>query len=123
VHVDRLEVDALLGEKFLGAQARGASGLPEHLDAGRGFDSSIHMRFLSWTSLGSADSASWHRPGKAMVRNAAIADGEGGSLYCPQPDARRMQRLDPTTLKLFVRVVEEGTIAAAADSEHIAAAP
>jgi DNA-binding transcriptional LysR family regulator len=33
-----------------------------------------------------------------------------------------MQRLDPTTLKLFVRVVEEGTIAAAADSEHIAAA-
>lgn len=33
-----------------------------------------------------------------------------------------MLRLDPTTLKLFVRVVEEGTIAAAADREHIAAA-
>ena len=33
-----------------------------------------------------------------------------------------MQRLDPTSLKLFVRVVEEGTIAAAADREHIAAA-
>ena len=33
-----------------------------------------------------------------------------------------MQRLDPTSLKLFVRVVEEGTIAAAADGEHIAAA-
>jgi DNA-binding transcriptional LysR family regulator len=35
---------------------------------------------------------------------------------------RRMQRLDPTSLKLFVRVMEEGTIAAAADREHIAAA-
>lgn len=33
-----------------------------------------------------------------------------------------MQRLDPTSLKLFVRVMEEGTIAAAADREHIAAA-
>ena len=33
-----------------------------------------------------------------------------------------MLRLDPTSLKLFVRVVEEGTIAAAADREHIAAA-
>lgn len=33
-----------------------------------------------------------------------------------------MQRLDPTSLKLFVRVVEEGTIAAAGDREHIAAA-
>jgi DNA-binding transcriptional LysR family regulator len=32
-----------------------------------------------------------------------------------------MLRLDPTSLKLFVRVVEEGTIAAAADREHIAA--
>jgi DNA-binding transcriptional LysR family regulator len=31
-------------------------------------------------------------------------------------------RLDPTSLKLFVRVVEEGTISAAADREHIAAA-
>lgn len=31
-------------------------------------------------------------------------------------------RLDPTSLKLFVSVVEEGTIAAAADREHIAAA-
>lgn len=33
-----------------------------------------------------------------------------------------MLRPDPTSLKLFVRVVEEGTIAAAADFEHIAAA-
>lgn len=33
-----------------------------------------------------------------------------------------MLRLDPTSLKLFVRVVEEGTIAAAAEREHIAAA-
>jgi DNA-binding transcriptional LysR family regulator len=33
-----------------------------------------------------------------------------------------MSRLDPTSLKLFVRVVEEGTIAAAAGREHIAAA-
>ena len=33
-----------------------------------------------------------------------------------------MLRLDPTSLKLFVRVVEEGTIAAAADREYIAAA-
>ncbi len=33
-----------------------------------------------------------------------------------------MLRLDPTSLKLFVRVVEEGTIAAAADREHIAPA-
>lgn len=33
-----------------------------------------------------------------------------------------MSRLDPTSLKLFVRVVEQGTIAAAAASEHIAAA-
>ncbi|MFD0669203.1 LysR family transcriptional regulator [Ramlibacter sp. MAHUQ-53] len=33
-----------------------------------------------------------------------------------------MQRLDPVSLKLFVRVIEAGTIAAAADSEHIAAA-
>ena len=33
-----------------------------------------------------------------------------------------MPRLDPTSLKLFVRVIEEGTIAAAADREHIAAA-
>lgn len=32
-----------------------------------------------------------------------------------------MLRLDPTSLNLFVRVVEEGTIAAAADREHIAA--
>ena len=31
-------------------------------------------------------------------------------------------RLDPTSLKLFIRVVEEGTIAAAAEREHIAAA-
>ena len=30
-------------------------------------------------------------------------------------------RLDPTSLKLFISVVEEGTIAAAADREHIAA--
>ena len=33
-----------------------------------------------------------------------------------------MPRLDPTSLKLFVRVVEEGTIAAVAEREHIAAA-
>ena len=33
-----------------------------------------------------------------------------------------MLRLDPTSLKLFVRVAEEGTISAAADCEHIAAA-
>lgn len=33
-----------------------------------------------------------------------------------------MLRLDPTSLKLFVCVVEEGTIAAAAEREHIAAA-
>ena len=33
-----------------------------------------------------------------------------------------MLRLDPTSLNLFVRVVEEGTITAAADREHIAAA-
>ena len=33
-----------------------------------------------------------------------------------------MLRLNPTSLKLFVRVVEEGTIAGAAESEHIAAA-
>ena len=33
-----------------------------------------------------------------------------------------MLRLDPTLLKLFVRVVEEGAIAATADREHIAAA-
>ena len=33
-----------------------------------------------------------------------------------------MLRLDPTSLKLFVRMVEEGAIAAAADREHIAAA-
>lgn len=31
-------------------------------------------------------------------------------------------RLDPTSLRLSVRVVEEGTIARAADREHIAAA-
>lgn len=30
-------------------------------------------------------------------------------------------RLDPTSLKLFVSVIEEGTIAAAAEREHIAA--
>lgn len=33
-----------------------------------------------------------------------------------------MQRLDPISLNLFVRVIEEGTIAAAAEREHIAAA-
>lgn len=33
-----------------------------------------------------------------------------------------MQRLDPTSLNLFVRVAEAGTIAAAAEREHIAAA-
>lgn len=33
-----------------------------------------------------------------------------------------MSRLDPTTLRLFIAVVEEGTIAAAAEREHIAAA-
>ena len=33
-----------------------------------------------------------------------------------------MLRLHPTSLKLFVCVVEEGTIAAVADREHIAAA-
>ena len=33
-----------------------------------------------------------------------------------------MPRLDPASLKLFVRVVEEGTVAAAASCEHIAAA-
>jgi DNA-binding transcriptional LysR family regulator len=33
-----------------------------------------------------------------------------------------MLRLDPTSLNLFVRVIEEGTITAAADREHIAAA-
>src|SRR5690349_6042697 len=31
-------------------------------------------------------------------------------------------RLDPTSLRLFVRIVEEGTIARAAEREHIAAA-
>jgi DNA-binding transcriptional LysR family regulator len=49
-----------------------------------------------------------------MDRHAAITVGEGR--------ISRMLRLDPTSLKLFVRVVEEGTIAAAADREHIAAA-
>lgn len=34
----------------------------------------------------------------------------------------RMSRLDPTSLKLFVRVAEEGTIAAAAEREHLASA-
>jgi len=33
-----------------------------------------------------------------------------------------MQRLDPLSLQLFIAVVEEGTIAAAAEREHIAAA-
>jgi len=33
-----------------------------------------------------------------------------------------MAQLDPTSLKLFIRVVEEGTIAAAAEREHIVAA-
>ncbi|WP_132258149.1 LysR family transcriptional regulator [Paucimonas lemoignei] len=33
-----------------------------------------------------------------------------------------MARLDPTSLQLFIAVVEEGTIAAAAEREHIAAA-
>lgn len=33
-----------------------------------------------------------------------------------------MSRLDPTSLKLFVRVAEEGTIAAAASREHLASA-
>lgn len=36
--------------------------------------------------------------------------------------ARLAMRLDPTSLKLFISVVEQGTIAAAAEHEHIAAA-
>lgn len=50
-----------------------------------------------------------------MVRHAAITLGEGA-------ECGAMQRLDPTSLKLFVRVLEQGTIAGAADLEHIAAA-
>ena len=34
----------------------------------------------------------------------------------------KMPRIDPISLKLFVRVLEEGTIAATAEQEHIAAA-
>lgn len=39
----------------------------------------------------------------------------------PLPAPTPMNRLDPTSLQLFVRVAEEGTIAAAAEREHIAA--
>ena len=54
------------------------------------------------------------RFGKSVSGNAAIAVGDGN----PEGGIR----IDPTSLALFVAVVEEGTIAAAARREHIAAA-
>ena len=81
-----------------------------------------------------------------MVGDAAITENDGGhrrpakrlpflrvpSRCSPLHSVRRwptlnrkgrpMAQLDPTSLKLFIRVVEEGTIAAAAEREHIVAA-
>ena len=56
---------------------------------------------------------------KAISCEAAIAkrDGKAGRWH-----NEGMARLDPTSLQLFIAVVEEGTIAAAAEREHIAAA-
>lgn len=51
---------------------------------------------------------------KSVFREAAIANRDGGIL--------RGMRLDPVSLRLFVTVVEAGSIAAAAEREHIAAA-
>jgi DNA-binding transcriptional LysR family regulator len=51
---------------------------------------------------------------KSVFCETAIANGDGGIL--------RAMRLDPVSLRLFVTVVEEGSIAAAAEREHIAAA-
>ncbi len=60
---------------------------------------------------------------KEIIHDAAIAENEA-RRYTRSTHLKTctMQRLDPTSLKLFVRVVEEGTIAAAAEREHIAAA-
>jgi DNA-binding transcriptional LysR family regulator len=71
---------------------------------------------------GVSSSVGWcgdkYRPGvaacKSVIGEVAIAKRDGGIL--------RGMRLDPVSLRLFVTVVEEGSIAAAAEREHIAAA-
>lgn len=57
-----------------------------------------------------------------MLGEPAFAAREGQSGLCETARMRSAQRLDPTSLRLFVRVVEEGTMAQAAAREHIAAA-
>ncbi len=51
---------------------------------------------------------------ESVFREAAIANRDG-SILGPM-------RLDPTSLRLFIAVLEEGSIAGAAEREHIAAA-
>jgi DNA-binding transcriptional LysR family regulator len=53
------------------------------------------------------------------MRDAVVAPRDGGARV---DILRRMPRLDPVSLRLFVAVAESGTIAAAAAREHIAAA-
>ena len=69
--------------------------------------------------------ATWHAV-KALINDAAITKNDAlDNLVATSPKSLKtchMLRLNPTSLKLFVRVVEEGTIAGAAESEHIAAA-
>src|SRR5690606_31600415 len=60
-----------------------------------------------------------------FVSDAAIAkhDGQTGKAYTGSPSFRVIaMQMDPISLKLFISVLEHGTIARAADHEHIAAA-
>ncbi|KAG0773228.1 hypothetical protein G6F22_015053 [Rhizopus arrhizus] len=52
----------------------------------------------------------------------AMASRWLATMAVPLPPSPAALRFDPTSLKLFISVVEQGTIAAAAEHEHIAAA-
>ncbi|KAG1245055.1 hypothetical protein G6F65_021451 [Rhizopus arrhizus] len=52
----------------------------------------------------------------------AMASRWLATMAVPLPPSPAAMRFDPTSLKLFISVVEQGTIAAAAEHEHIAAA-
>ena len=52
------------------------------------------------------------------MHEAAIANGHG---WVARQYHRQTMKLDPVSLRLFVAVMEESTIAAAAEREHMAA--
>ena len=59
---------------------------------------------------------------KPVIQDAAIANRDGETYNFGFRNARAAMHLDPTSLRLFISVLEEKTIAGAAAREHIAAA-